>query len=360
MIAELGNAVSAGFNWWAGELVDSLPVRVRNSISFGNCRLLACFDSAGIVITYSGATENQLNISYAEYPDTQDTGQRIAKWLRRNRLKANGITFLLPAELVLNPTFEIPAEAARSLPEISIAEIEKQTPFTEAQVYHRLEVTGTNTDLDTIGVRMTVARIEDVNRAVAVANAAGISDVVVSVGNETDADNIDLVPKSSKNTGLDASRWTVAALLLTIFMLLAAAIYLPIERMQKVNSLADAEIAELKVRNDTIQQSGKQNLLLKHAYQELADRKSRSPSQLKLLNEVTRYTPDHSWLLQIQLDKTKVVMSGFSTDANDLVRSLEKSELLQNVTFSAPVTTDNRLGIDRVYIKAELSDQESS
>ena len=351
------NAAAAGYNWWINELIDTFPEAVRRWVSLGGQQIFIRFDTAGLVQVQSSSHSEQLDIPIDEYGSAEKAGRQISNWLRSNRIKASGIAIFLPGERVLNPVFEIPSEAANSLQEISLAEIEKQTPFAAAQVYHRIRVIEASSDLDTISVRLTIARIEDVEHAVAVAMAANISDVVVCGEDEPDPMSSNLAPTSRKSGFYDFSRWGKPALIFVILALLAIAMHLPLERMRQVNALADTKIAELKSLNTSHQLSGSQSELLKDVYVGLINRKSTDPLQLDLLSEITRRTPDHSWLVQLQIDNSQLVLSGFSSDANDLIRSLEKSELMQNVAFSAPVTTDNRLGVDRVYIRAERPDQ---
>ncbi len=64
--------------------------------------------------------------------------------------------------------------------------------------------------------------------------------------------------------------------------------------------------------------------------------------------------PDHTWLMQFAWRDGGVRLSGYSARPSSLIGLLEQSALLSGVAFSAPVTMDQRVGLERFNVSAAV------
>lgn len=74
-----------------------------------------------------------------------------------------------------------------------------------------------------------------------------------------------------------------------------------------------------------------------------------------LVTDVTRATPDHSWVRQLVLHEGTLTLNGESEDMADLITRLEAAPGLSNVRYDAPVTRNAESGTDRFKLSAEIS-----
>lgn len=77
---------------------------------------------------------------------------------------------------------------------------------------------------------------------------------------------------------------------------------------------------------------------------------------LDLLKELTEILPDNSWLTSLEFRDGTVVIEGMSGDAPSLLILLEKSRLMRDFEFAAPVVRTSK-GEEKFRIKARISDE---
>ncbi len=356
MILNLKNYIRQAFAWWWAEIVSTLPGSVQSWLSNRRQPLRIRMEGTSLSVS-AERPSHAVNLEFAitDYDDVTAAARQISKWLNKENLSAYGAIVYLPADCVLTSLIEIPVDAAGNLAEVMLAEIELQTPFVESEVYHNFKVISSDPDHDILTVELNVARIADVVHASQIATAAGLPDVVVCKQSEDDpvTGNFAPIPTQKMRTSLEV--WIVAGLAVTIVILVAVAFYLPMDHLRQVSRLADSQIATLKSENVKLLQSADTVKSVDAAFQRLVTRKSQQPSTIGILSELTQFTPDHSWLIQVQINGSRLMVSGFSSDATGLIRSLEKSEVIKDANFSAPVTTNSDTGLDRVHITAELA-----
>jgi general secretion pathway protein L len=85
-----------------------------------------------------------------------------------------------------------------------------------------------------------------------------------------------------------------------------------------------------------------------------ADKRNSTPTKIQLLDEISRIVPDDTWLTRIQVNGATVRIQGESEGASSLIGLIEESELLQNASFSSPVTKNPRTTNDRFVIEAQI------
>jgi Tfp pilus assembly protein PilN len=74
----------------------------------------------------------------------------------------------------------------------------------------------------------------------------------------------------------------------------------------------------------------------------------------RIWEELARLLPDSTFLTEIEIGSHAVQVSGLSASAPELVRILEGSSLLRDVSFAGPVVLDRAAGKERFTLRATL------
>jgi general secretion pathway protein L len=77
------------------------------------------------------------------------------------------------------------------------------------------------------------------------------------------------------------------------------------------------------------------------------------------MDEITRVVPDNTWLVRFEVRGPKLGIQGESEGASSLLALLEASDLIENATFSSPVTKNPRTSNDRFAIEARIRSPEA-
>ena len=114
--------------------------------------------------------------------------------------------------------------------------------------------------------------------------------------------------------------------LLALAVLLAVAVVaVPLERERRqakaltarVNQARVAALIAAKTRDEIARLIRENNFL--------ADCRRNTRRTVKILNELIRLTPDHTWLRQLRIQENVVRLTGLSGGASGLIRVIEQS-----------------------------------
>jgi Tfp pilus assembly protein PilN len=78
--------------------------------------------------------------------------------------------------------------------------------------------------------------------------------------------------------------------------------------------------------------------------------------KLDVLRELTEIIPEDGWLTEFNYHsgRREIKLSGYALSASQLLPVLEKSELFENVRFTSPITTDQRLQKEQFRLEMQL------
>ncbi len=89
----------------------------------------------------------------------------------------------------------------------------------------------------------------------------------------------------------------------------------------------------------------------------------RDVGKLKVLRELTEIIPEDAWLTEFiyRADRSEIRLSGYALSASQLLPVLEQSDVFENVRFTSPITTDQRLKKEqfRLEMKIQAGTQEA-
>jgi len=77
------------------------------------------------------------------------------------------------------------------------------------------------------------------------------------------------------------------------------------------------------------------------------------PDKLRVLRELTRLIPEHTYIFHLRISQQQLEMSGMSKSAADLIPLLERSGWLTKAEFASPIVTDASK-LEHFKIKAEI------
>jgi Tfp pilus assembly protein PilN len=165
--------------------------------------------------------------------------------------------------------------------------------------------------------------------------------------------NINLLSSGIK----DESRTPAGVTVFLLFLLLAVmVIHFALPFVKEKRYLEAYTVAALALKGDIqeIESLRKEKETLESKLTSIKEFKQSDSVMLEILNEVTRLTPEDTWLTRFEVKNSQVFWEGFSDSATKLIHILESSSFFKNVSFSSTTVKDRRMNKERFKIKGEL------
>lgn len=268
---------------------------------------------------------------------------------------------VLPANAVLRRTLSLPSAALPRLRDVLAHEIDRQTPFTPAQVSYEGRVLAHPPAGQPVPVELVVlprARLDAELQAIG--PLAGLLAGIDVADAEGRALGLNLLPPAQRPRGSDPVRRLNGMLagVAALALLLAMALVLH-NRASALDALrAEVETATAEVRPARL---ARNQLVAKTAAANfLATRRAQRPTMLEVLDDLTRRIPDDTSIDKLAINEGKVVLVGQSRAAPALVGLLQDSPLLAEPALSGAVQADPRSGRDRFTLAARVVGQPES
>jgi general secretion pathway protein L len=354
-MATLLQIPSRFFSWWFAELTACIPVSWRSAVR-GRRPLLAVRCSGdGVMLRHSGRAgwRNLGSIAVdVEAPAASRTA--FARSIRGIKLGKTEVVLELPAEQVLQRTVDLPLAAAENLREVLGFEMDRHTPFKAEDVAFDYRVVSADRQTKRVLVDLTVAPRAAVEHAGRMAAALGLAPDRVSVSGIGDAP-INLLASVDAAAGGGVRRRLTIVLAVAACLLLSVAVALPLEQKRKLLGAYEARLAESRAaaaEADALRTRIAQSI---DRNQFLVTRRLATPMAVAILAELTERIPDDTWLVQLRLSGDQLMLSGYSPAAAGLIPTLEASDFFANLRFSAPVTSDPRVGRERFGLSAKVA-----
>jgi len=363
MLFENGRRLSRFFSWWFGELRACLPNAI-SGVLFGTAeRLEVGIDSgeARFVLRSNGDARGLGRVSL-DAKSSKALAKAARKLLRRYGAPSEHVTLRLPVDQVLRPNVELPIAAAENLREVLAFEMDRHTPFSSDEVLFDFRVAASDAELQRLSIELLIARKRDVDEALAVAGAMGLSPDRITgpaVG-APGAETFNLLPKAEQPRTSRVVPRLIAVMAVVTLVLAGVTLGLWFERKQRTLERFEARVAELRAMTG---ETGKleekvARLLAVSGY--LIEEKRRRPQMVEILDEVTRRLPDEHWLISYSFRNGTVQFAGYSDDPSSVLGLLEQSELFSEARFAAPVTLDPRVGKERFNMVATVAREDGA
>lgn len=339
-------APPAFLRWWLGELGGLLPGWLKGTNDRARAALLLEVDEAGAELfarTAKGTTP--LGRAGGDGPDDLVAlrSRRHARW---------PLIVRLAPSLGLRKVIDLPLAARDDLANLLHFELDRLTPFRPDEVSFAWRVLRK----DQAGGRMTVALEmaprSVVERATALAGAHGRSVDRIEIAGSGGTSALNLLPDPEKpESGGRLSR----LLPILVLGLAVLAVWIPISRQQRVVDQLEQEVAALKSSAEETRALRDRLDAMATTADFLVDAKNGRVSMTGVLAELTTLLPDHSHLLQLDIEGDDVELTGLADKASDLIAILDRSTLFTSPEFRSAQTRDPRIDKERFQIAVKLA-----
>ena len=343
----------AFLRWWGDELLGLLPPRSRGWFKSGAHWHLLQHD--GVQWTLRRAGQPQPLATWADALDARLQQAALASALHGVDREDLRLALLLPPAVVLRRTLALPLAARHSLPQVLAFEMDRQTPFTAAQVYFAARELAAPAAAGRLQAELVVVTRDTLDPLLARLTTLGIAiDAVdLAVGDDRLGVNL-LPPEQAPHRPRPRRRLNLA-------LAAAAALLLVLLLAQWLHN-RQAVLAQMQATVESMRGEAQQVAALRQQLQDnagaagfLARRKQNAVSRLAVLADITRRLPDSAWLERFSIDNTgQLGMQGQSLQAVKLLDALKDSRLITDASFQGSIQPDPTTGKERFYLTAQL------
>lgn len=351
----VGRWLSGFFRWWGGELSALLPSGLRRVLGRRRPRLLLTLEERELVL--ARVADDSME-PLGRYPLSEHEGV-VPRAITAGE-PGQEVVLCLPPEQVLVKIVALPLAAEENLAEVLTFEMDRQTPFSAAQVYYDFRVTARNREKHSLEVELSLTLREWLDRILAELESLGLQPDRATFGCDQSGHfhSANLLPAAHRPTRSRARRFINGALAVLALGLLAAVLGLP--RWHQKQTLENLErqldTASRLAESSQRLQTRVEDLLKQERF--VAEKKRSAPMALEVINEVTRVLPDDTWLNQLELRGGELQLWGNSSASAALIPTVESSALLQDAQFRSPITRDILSDSDRFHLSARISEED--
>ncbi len=339
--------------WWFGELAALVPRPLRRLFDRGARILVVELAGEKVVLRVfrgdRGREIGRIDLTGDDQAAQPSAFRAVAK---RVNLSNTEIALRLSADQALRRTLVLPWAAEPELRQALFFQIDRQTPFAPDEVYFDYRVSARDSEAKRLTVEMTVAARSVVDDAVATATRWGLPPAIVDVaGDDLDAPpGLNLLWEANGST--DAKAWSPlnAALGVVAGVLLAAAVYVPLEQRRSAAEAMLAKVAEAKSDAEQATRLGVEIERLRDDGRFLTEEKRKVLPVINVLDEITTIIPDHTWFFELKINGKEVSIAGYSSTASALIGLIAGSPRFQTPRFRSSVTQDPRSGLERFHL----------
>lgn len=344
--------------WWTQALASWLPARMRSLLGLARERML--LQRSGDELRLALVREDGMR-TVGSLPWTPGEAAReddVLASLLPSRLVDMPRWLLLPAGAGLRRRLSLPAAAAERLRDVVAFEIDRQTPFSAADVHYDARVVarrGEQLDADLV----VVPRATMDAALASLGNLAGTVAGVDMAGEDGAPLGINLLSDAARRRRADPWRaWNWAFAVVAVAGV-ALAMW---QFLSNRNAVADAfaQQADARARQARGVADEKRQLVdLVEGMAFLQRTRAARPTTVEVLDELGRRLPDSTYLEKLSIEGNQILLIGQSSEASALVGQLEGSTLWRSPALTGALQPDPRTGRDRFTLSAQLAVDEA-
>lgn len=342
-------AVAGFFAWWGRSLLHVIPGPIRNLPARWRDRYAVTVAQNRMSLLRQRRGAETVLAQAALDAASSVTAPRLPGPPRQRTASVR----LGPEQVYARKT-TLPATAAKDLRQIVCHEIERQTPFRSDQILFDCRVVDRDPTQQRIVVEYIVAKRSLIDRVLELAAQWRIRvDRIGLAGDPTG--EINLAPPAARRAGSGAllnAALAVAVIGLGGLWIDRAYTRLAAEavRLNTEVGKASATVRRADALQKSIQQIAEQGGFLGQRRKEV--------STLDVLRELTAALPDDVWVFEFQLTAREARIAGYAPDASVLISLLDRSAILQNPRFRAPVTRAGADNLERFELAFDVRQEQ--
>lgn len=358
-LVTLNRRVSGFWQWWTGELNAMVPKRLKMAFAGDASLVDVVVDANALVhVKANGATLQELK--RVTLPDNDANAMRAAI---EDLVKSSGrdIRLLVPPAEVLRKKIVLPLATEENLLDVVGFDMDRQTPFTADQVYYGARILNRNATRERLDVSVAVVPRAVLELHMSQLRAAGVfvHSIVVADEIAAAASPTELLPKSAEPSRRWSNMQRLNVGLIVCGLLFAlAAVVLPIwqkrETVKELIPLTAKVGAEYKVT----QKIADEYTRLANEYNFIAAKKHGQYPTVMLLDEITKISPDTTWIQNFELKslaKTRELqLTGEAVAVSKVIESLEQTAFLQNTAQRSQTRQGSRPNIEFFTLASEV------
>jgi general secretion pathway protein L len=337
-----GQLIRRGLSWWLSELAQLAPRPLLRLLGHsGNPTTVLALGARHItLILPDRGRPSPTMLPLTDYAD-EDMRARV-RLTMRGRRSDDAVTVRLDRDLVFETAVELPAAGEPSLRPILQHQIERLVPLAANEVAFDHRITARGPASDTLKVRLVIAKRATIDRALALAKAAGLDPrrVIAPDGDDDPGERPGRTPlilwqagrRTSETVGRRHIRHALAAIVLSL-----TAYGLYIHRLERVRDELQAQVGQAKEASASVMDLGRQVDQANESLAFLQNRRDSIPP-LRVLDELTKLIPEDSWVSQLVMRGRSIELTGYSPRASDLISRVENSAMFENPRFRSPIT----------------------
>jgi general secretion pathway protein L len=346
--------------WWLEEFLNLFPERTAEwLVRRGRKMLILVPERDHATLQLLSSIRQELGSSRVSHGEP--LAAAIDRFLKTHRLRRKDVDIgiRLAPEKFFERSIALPLEAAGSLVAAVLQDLKARTPFRIDDVYHSHMSRRVGSE-GRILARQWIIRKDIV---VDVLSHLGLrpDDVTfVEPGNQT-APAIRIAMRPGQDYAHRSwprkAAWTLLVSTVLLATTSAAATYW--RQQSQIDELASLVAASRskaqKVRSEIDQLEQQQGTLSR-----LRQKRTSSPTLLKIWEEITRVLPSHSWLTELRVSEIgpkqeqQVTITGLSAAASTLVGLVTQSPVLFDASLTAPISVDPVEGRERFVLQAKV------
>jgi len=350
-----GGPAAAFCRWWFFELKNALPANWQQRLQHAWRRVMLVLEADELRL---GIEENQAIQWLEAFPRQQDLAlqrREIHAVLEKHDLLEASRFLLLDRGQVLYKELSLPAAAESNLQQVLAFEMDRQTPFRAGDVYYTWKTARGDKESGQIQVELFVVPRKSIDASLEALSVRGLPAAGVDVVDNGHSLGINLLPPEKRvRTISPQTRLNFvlagAALVLLIMVMAQSLQY----RASRVNGLESA-IADVQDEARRVQRLREQVQETSEAASFLTRRRAESPMAIELLADVTRVLPDDTFLDRLVINQDSVLMQGKSSNAQQLIELVNKSDSFDSAAFRGSTRLDAASGLEIFEINAQIT-----
>ena len=341
------------FAWWRANLLSWFPATLRNALRADRDRVLfqVLGDDLQLRRQHDDAVEDVAGLplplpgSAGMDPMTgvlRDGARELPRWL------------LLPASMGLRRSLVLPAAAGDRLRDVLGFEIERQTPFSAADVVYDGHVLQRRDD-GQLQVELVVVPRKQYESA-----AMQIQPLMPWLAGVDLADGdgrtlgVNLLPPEQRTRRRDAWIWWKVGIALLGLLALAWAMARIVENREAAARTLQAEVARNAEQARVVSVRRQQLLDAVEGSAYLQQQRNGRASTVEVMNTLAGRMPDGTYLEKLSIEGEQLTLIGLSNQAAALVGKLEGAQQWDAPALSGALQQDPRSRMDRFTLVAQL------
>ena len=351
-----GNKTREFFAWWSAELAGMLPASKSVSGKSTQRGLLIRLDNKSSTFQWEERSREE---PIASKFDSESALKKYNAAVEQDKkLAVKACSIQLPNKKILRRSITLPASTEENLLNVVSYEMDRYTPFARDDVYFDVKIQDRNQKEQKITVALSVIKKSVVDEIIKFASASSMSIQSVFTKVDGKVEHFSFI-KDQEQGSSQRKPSKVNKYLSTLALLLAiTALALPIAKNYLQAEQYKSELLILQEEVDQVRQLQSEYKLIKQDVDFITRQSRHSMRVLDLLNDLSRIVPDDTYLSRLVLEQGVVRIRGNSAAASKLISIIDSSPQFIDVRFVAPVTQNNRTGLENFTIEFQLQSGE--